>query len=132
VTAHEALIGRLVTQGIGVLGSTLFASIASELPGGPGPYTSLLATSGLTPVGTHNAGPTKYRRPTFQVVARAQDPKVARSKAVAAYAALTVTNQTIGSLWFLSVTPQQEPFELPADPQGRARWAFNVATEHAT
>ncbi len=125
----EALVAHLVAEGVGTFPGTIGVGAAAPKLSGAAPFVSVIETGGLSPIGTHNEGATALRRPGFQIVARALDPKVARAKAEQAYLALRVSNQTLGGpsgVRFLWVRPVQEPFELPLDAMGYARMAFNV------
>lgn len=124
--ALAAIIARLVAE-TSATASTVFGSLLAIPPTGDGPFLSVVETPGPTPIGTHTDGPTAYRRPSFQVTARAKSYVTARALAYEAYSALTVSNQTLSGVTFLALRPQQEPFELPSDAHGRARVAFNVA-----
>jgi hypothetical protein len=130
MTALDAIAARLVSMGVGVLATTLFTSASSTIPSGNGPYIRLVATGGPSPEGNHNEGPVAIRRPTFQCTVHAKDPRAAQTRAFAAYNALIGTNLTLNGMKFLSVVPRQEPYELPMDETGHARWVFNVDTEH--
>lgn len=130
MTAHSALVAQLSSEGIGTPGVTLFDANMTSFPEGEGPFVSLLAYPGPNPIGTHNVGPTDYRRPAFQCVVRGNNVAAVKTKVFQAYDALTLVNVELSGIWFLNVTPQQEPFELPSDGKSRARWAFNVATLH--
>jgi len=130
-TAVDALGARLVSAGV-TTANRIYIGNRAVLPTGTSvAFLSLTATGGLEPVGTHNGGPTRYRRPTFQVVARAGTYALAEALALAAYAALAFQNATVSGVAFLRVRPLQEPFELPLDTDQRCRVAFNVIAEHA-
>lgn len=115
----------LVNAGVGTLGTNIFAGTAATIPTGAGPYLSIIETPGLAPELVQNAD--SYRHPSVQILVRAKSPSAANTMARAAYNALRVIqNQTIGSTWYLSIRPRQEPFDLGVDDNGRARVAFNV------
>lgn len=127
----QALANRLVSQGVATAGR-IYIGQRAVLPSGTAvSFLTLQSTGGLEPVGTHNGGPTRYRRPTFQVVARAGTYASAEALAYAAYAALAFQNATASGVAFLRVRPLQEPFELPLDTDQRCRVVFNVIAEHA-
>ena len=116
---------------VAVAGTTLFVGATSTPPDGDGTYVTLVPYAGGAPMGTHNDGLTAYRQPACQVVCRDRESAVAEAKAVACYGVLTVTNQTIGGVWFRKLAPKQEPFELLPDAQGRSRWVFNLEAIHS-
>lgn len=129
-TAIVALADRLVAQAV-VTAARVFIGKRAVLPAGTAvAFITLEATGGVEARGISTA-PTKYRQPTFQVVARAGTYALAEALANAAYAALTVSNATVSGVAFLRVRPLQEPFELPLDTDQRCRVAFNVIAEHA-
>lgn len=131
MTALQAIGTRLVSEGVAAA-SRVFIGQRAVLPTGTGvAFLTLQATGGLEPVGTHDGGPTRYRRATYQVVARAGTYALAEALALAAYAALAFQNATVSGVAFLRVRPLQEPFELPLDTDQRCRVAFNVIAEHA-
>lgn len=131
MSALAAILARLVAE-TSATSATVFGSSLAIPPTGDGPFLSVVETPGPAPEGTHTDGPTAYRRPSFQVTARAKSYVTARALAHEAYTALTVSNLTLSSIDFLSLRPQQEPFELPPDGANRARVAFNVLASHAT
>jgi hypothetical protein len=129
VDALQAIITRLVSAGAGVAGVDIFAGNDNVGPeDGVDEHIIVMPTPGRTPEGTHNEGFTAYRRPSFQIVAKAERYPDAHARAEIAYDALQATNETIGGVFFLSMMPLQEPFALPPDAQGRSRVVFNIAT----
>jgi len=130
------IIARLVAQGVGESGVSLFASSKSTIPTGTGPYLHVKETGGTGPEFIHNTAMPATYRPAIQIVARAGDDSdrviagaydAAEDMARKAYDALvTVGNEVIGSTFYLSLTPMQEPFDLGLDSNGRAQVAFNV------
>lgn len=92
---EKELVSVLVDAAVGTLGTNLFAMSKAEIPTGAGPYTSIRATGGPTPLATQES-PTAYRRRTAQVVARATNSLTARAKIEAAFDALTaIANQEL-------------------------------------
>ncbi len=128
MTPLEAILSRLQTQGVGIPGTNIFAGTTASLPESNAGFLTITETGGLPPVATHNDGLVSLRRPSFQVVARAGDYRVASTLIRAAYEALAFSNTTVGDKFFLTSVPIQEPFSLANDGNGRARLAFNVAT----
>jgi hypothetical protein len=139
MTTGEALVARLVAQGIGTYGGstgTIFVGTKSSIPSRP--HVVLVATGGIKPIGIHGA-PTKYRRPTVRLVARHTEYLAAEALCSSAIAALTVSNTFLGGdsledggIWFLSVRPLQEPYDIGPEPKtGMAQAAVNFFIERA-
>ena len=77
-------------------GINMFATSASSIPKGDGPYLSIIETGGPGGVRIQNQIPPAYMRPGAQIVARAKDPAAARTMAFAAYSALAaVSNREV-------------------------------------
>lgn len=127
----DELGARLVAQGVGVLGTTIFSGSAAILPVGNGPYLVLVETGGSGPARTQND--TATQRPTAQISARASTMAAARTKLKAAYDALGgangLWNISLSGTMYLSITARQEPTDIGLDGAGRAMVAFNVDAE---
>jgi hypothetical protein len=107
--------------------TTVYLSSAANIPDGDGPYLSLIETGGTGPEYVQNQANPAYQRPALQVVARAKNYVVARGMIAVAYNVLAnKRNQTLGSVWYRSIRPLQEPFDIGLDDRQRARCAFNV------
>lgn len=126
---------RLVAEGVGVFGATLFIGSAARIPslsqGGAGPFVSLRETGGTRPVRTQND--TGVQRPGAQVLVRAQDPTIARTKIVQAYNALGgangLYNITLSGIFYISLTIRQEPSDIGLDEEKRIMFSFNIDAE---
>jgi len=135
----EEIANKLVADGVGVLGTSIFISSAAVLPTGDGPYITLTETGGVAPGGfrgeggrTQNQSGVSTQHPTVQVVTRAKSFPVARAKALAAYNSLDGTwNETLSGTFYLSITARQEPTDTGLDDAGRVRVTFNVDTDKA-
>lgn len=115
----------LASAGLGVGGTTILAGRAATIPGA-GPCISIVETSGVGSVMSHDAR-RLIRRPSAQIACRAATPEAARALAEAAHRACAdIVNTTIGTRFYLSLAPRQEPYELEPDAHGRARLVFNV------
>jgi hypothetical protein len=91
------LMGILVAAGLGVAGRTIVASAKATIPTS-GPCISIIATGGTPPIGTHNDGPSAYRRPGAQITARADTALEAEALAQAAYVALVgIRNRAVSA-----------------------------------
>lgn len=122
----ESVLLRLEQQGVGVQGTTLFAGTGVDVPNS-GTIVTVTETGGQAPQKTHNSG--MLRQPSFQIVARSTDYRLASAKADAAWLALAnVINMTIGGIYWLWMRPEGEVFTLPVDANGRNRVAFNIET----
>lgn len=80
---EDIIAARLVTAGLGTLGTTLFIGPAAVLPTSNGPFTSIIHTGGRYALETHNG--TQYTRPTFQIVVRAKSYVAGRTQANAVH-----------------------------------------------
>jgi hypothetical protein len=119
----------LVSAGVGVIYTSIFASTKATIPTGDGPYLSIIETPGMEPDYMHSSVPNTldYKRPAAQILVRARNYSAAQTMARAAFNALAaVRMQTIGTTYHLYIRPQQEPFDLGVDDNDRARVAFNV------
>lgn len=125
----DALALRLQQQGLGTMGTTIFAGSGADIPqttlAGP-VLLHVLSTGGTGPMVIQNGG--SLRQPAFQIVARHKKFDVAEAMAYAAYAVMNFTDTQIADVFFLWCRPVQEPFDLGKDGVGNARSVFNVNT----
>lgn len=96
-TFQQELVAILLTAGVHTAFNTdLFASSKAVLPSGPGPFTNIVATGGITGIRRHNRVGSSIDQPTAQIVTHALDPVAAEGKSREAYAALmAIVNQTV-------------------------------------
>lgn len=128
----DDLAARLVSRGVGVIGTSIFMSSKAQIPSGAGPYLSIAETGGSGPTRIQNKVTPATQRPTAQIAVRASSYPVARTMAKAAYDALDgIYNTTLSSTMYLSVTARQEPTDLGLDDIGRAMLVFNIDAEKA-
>lgn len=126
----DEIAARLVTAGIGVLGTTLFIGSKAVLPAGAGPLTTIVETGGSGSTYVQNQAAAATKRPTAQVTCRATSYAAARTKAAAALAALDgVWNTTLSGTFYLKVTARQQPTDIGLDDAGRVILAFNIDAE---
>ena len=134
----DDLAARLVTQGVGVLGTSIFISSAAVIPTDMGPYLSLSETGGVAPTRVQNVSAPNTQRPSIQVLCRAgfiagvQDAyPAARTMAKAAYDALDgIFNTMLSGTFYLHVTAKQEPTDMGFDATGsRLQVVFNLDVE---
>lgn len=89
------LVQVLVQAGVGVLGTSIFATSQDVVPLGPGPYLHVKTTGGVAPLGTL-ADPGAYRRPAAQLLVYGADYDAAEAMALAAHdALLAVRNRSV-------------------------------------
>jgi hypothetical protein len=125
----ESIINRLVTRGVGVFGTTIFAGTGADLPN-TGTIVTVSETGGQAPIRTHNSGSVK--QPTFQIIARSASYLSAAAKidecynALGGSDALPIKNMTINGFFWLWIIPTSEPLILPVDANSRSRLTFNV------
>lgn len=124
----DAIVTRLHDAGVGQRDVNIFAGGDAYIPVGPGPFISLIDTQGRAPIPGHNHS--TLRRPTTQLTVRGDLYLEVETMIEAAYVALggtnPIVNTTIGGVFFLTLFPQQDHFQLPNDLQGRVRLAFNL------
>lgn len=129
----DDLAARLVSLGVGTLTTTAVSAIffgpKPIIPEGIGPYISLAETGGTSRLKTHSSS---AKRPSAQLVVRASTRAAARSKAKDAHDAFSgvdgcgLFNITLNGVFYLSIIPTQEPFDMPVDEKNRARVMFNL------
>jgi len=128
----DEIAARLVSQGVGVLGSNIILGSKGVIPAGDGPFISLTETGGSAPTRVHNQSVPNTQRPTAQITVRATSYFVARTKAKAAYLALDgVFNTTLSGVVYYSITARQEPTDIGLDVLGRPMIVFNIDAEKA-
>jgi hypothetical protein len=131
VSVLDEIVGRLVSEGVGLVDQTIFKSTAANLPRGAGPYLSVIETGGMASAKTHND--TATARPTLQLKARASGAVAARAMLKAAYDALGgengLYNITLGGIFYLRIVARQGPTDTGQDEAGRATYSFNVEIE---
>ncbi len=94
-------------------------------------HVVITPTAGAGPEYVQNQAAPAYETPGAQVIACDVDGRQAQALARACYDAVaSVRNATIGSTWYLSIRPRQEPFGFGLDPSKTlAQFAFNVIAE---
>lgn len=127
----DEIAARLVAQGVGTLGTTIFGSSKAIIPAGNGPFLVLVETGGSGPDRTQND--TATQRPTAQISTRGLTYAAARTMLYNAYVALGgangLWNISLSGTMYLSITARQEPTDIGLDGAGRPMVAFNIATE---
>jgi hypothetical protein len=123
----EAIIARLESIPGMTGGTNIFGGTSAVLPTGIS-YLTVADTGGRGPWGPHSEK-IAIRRPSFQITAHAPSYLDAAALAEQAFALLAINNMLIGDVFFLSITPRQEPFALPLDASQNNRLAFNIDTE---
>jgi hypothetical protein len=128
----DEIAARLVSQGVGVLGSNIILGSRGKIPDGDGPYLSLTETGGSGPTRIQNQAGANTQRPTAQVAVRAKSYVVARTMAKAAYLALDgVFNTTLSGVLYHSITARQEPTDVGLDAKERPLITFIIDAEKA-
>ena len=125
----EAVVTLLEQGAAGVGGTTIFAGSDVNLPTeSTPPFITVLQTAGRPPIGVHNS--TSLRQPAFQIVVRGDIYTDVQDVTKQAFEALGgiqgLSNILVGDVFFLSMRPSSEPFDLTPDAQQRVRLAFNV------
>lgn len=125
----EEIAGRLVDQGVGVIGTNIFLSSAARMPVGNGPYLTLTETGGAAPTRVHNKTSANTKRPSAQILVRASTEQATKTMIEAAYNALDgVYNTILGGTFYISITAAQEPTDMGLDPS-RLQLVFNINAE---
>lgn len=126
----DEIAARLVSQSVGVIGTSIFLGSKAIIPSGDGPYISLIETGGSGPTRIHNQSTPNTQRPTVQVVVRAKSYLTARTKSKAAYLALDgIFNTDLSGVRYHSVTARQEPTDIGLDVLERPMVVFNLDVE---
>ncbi|MCR4301792.1 MAG: minor capsid protein [Sulfuricaulis sp.] len=133
----DEVAAKLVADGVGALGTSIFMSTKAVIPTGAGPYLTLVETGGAGPGGfrgtggrTQNVAGVATQHPGAQVACRASSYPAARAMAKAAYLSLDgIWNTTLSGTFYLSLTARQEPTDLGLDEAGRAMVVFNIDAE---
>lgn len=126
----DDLATRLVAQGVGVLGTSIFLSSKAIIPTGTGPYLSLNMTGGVAPTRIQNKTSANTLRPTVQVLVRASTFQVAYVMALAAFQALDgIFNTSLSSTFYLKITARQDITDMGLDGSGRIQLVFNIDVE---
>ena len=122
------LIALFTDAALGTFGEQLFHG--SKAVPKSGSVLVVVDTLGHSALRIHNQRQPAIHRPTAQVSARATTRPAAESLARQAYTAcFEVLNQTVNGRFYLAMTPQQEPFDMGTDTEGRIKYAFNVLGE---
>jgi len=126
----EEIEAKLIADGVGVHGTSIFLGRKAVIPAGDGPFLVLVETGGSGPTRIHNIPGASTQRPTAQVSVRAKAANVARAMAKAAYDSLDGTFNTVLRTFYQSITARQEPEDLgPEEGTGRARYVFNIEAQ---
>lgn len=129
----DDIAARLVSQGVGVIGSSIILGSKGAIPSGDGPYISLTETGGVAPTRVHNKKTPNTKRPTAQVVVRAKSYQVARAKSSEAYVALDgIFNTSLSGTFYQKITARQEPTDIGLDEETRPMIAFNIDAEKSS
>jgi len=126
----DDLVWLIEQAGLGTYGTDLFKGTKAAIPiTGAGPFTTLIATGGASPEGTHNMTDLPaYVHPSAQIVVRAELYDVAEAHVKALYELLyPIRNRMVNGTWWRQVTYlQSEALDLGRDDNGRVRLAFNI------
>lgn len=127
----DHLAARLVSQGVGVIGTNIFISSRAYIPPGDGPFLTLTETGGLAPTRVHNKNSVATQRPTAQVMVKAVTYAAARTMSVGAYNALDgVFNTNLSGTFYLRIAARQEPTDVGMeDGTSHVLISFNVEVE---
>jgi len=126
----DDIAAKLVADGVGVVGTTIFLSSKAVIPAGAGPYITLMETGGIAPTRVQNQRQAATVRPSVQVVTRATSYQTARTKARQAYDSLDgLFNTTVNGTFYLKITARNEPGDTGLDESGRPRVTFNLDAE---
>ena len=122
---------RLVAQGVGTLGTTIFIGSKANIPPGDGPFLSLIETGGTGPARTQNN--TATQRPSMQIVVRGKSAVATRTMSRLAWHELGNVNGLWGikltDVMYVSITARQEPTDIGLDALGRIMFSFNIDAE---
>ncbi len=133
----DDLAAKLVADGIGVIGTSIFWSSGAVIPSGAGPYISLNEVGGVQPTRIQNQRAVATQRPTVQVLVRSGAVSgqsawaSARAKAWAVYQSLDgIFDTTLSGTRYLKIAAKQEPTDMGFDATGnRVQVVFNLEIE---
>lgn len=124
----DEIAARLVAQGVGAVGASIFKGSKADIPTGDGPYISLTESGGSGSLRTHNGTP--VAQPTAQILCRAKSYLVARLKIKDAFAAFGgdqgLHNVTLSGVFYQNIVPRQQPTDIGLDDLKRPMLAFNI------
>lgn len=121
----DALGARLATNGVGVVGTTIFLGY---MPDTPDVCVAVFEGKGNGPEHVFGASVVSIERPRIRVLVRAgkNDYPTARAAAVAARASLgVIRNETISGVGFLTVTATSELYPLRIDDKERSMFGID-------
>lgn len=115
----------------GVPGESILTGSKAQVPPGAGPYTSIRETGGMPPTRRQNKASAATRRPTAQLLTRAEDYTAARDRAEQCYIALDGKyNFTVNGEKYIYIIVRQEPTDMGDDPaEARPQIVFNIEAE---
>lgn len=127
----DEIAAKLVAEGVGTKGGSIFLGSSAKIPVGDGPYLTLTETGGSGAVRNHNGTPVE--RPTAQILVRAKYYDAARTMLNAAYTALGgakgLHNVTLSSVFYQSIVPRQQITDIGPDEQSRVMLVYNIEVE---
>jgi hypothetical protein len=114
----DDVVKRLTDANVGTFGTNIFASAGAAIPAGAGPYLTIVETGGVAPMRRHDDGNNPaYRRPSVQLMVRAQTYTAARTMLVSAFnALLAMQGMTVNGTFYVLVTPKQDITDLGLEP----------------
>lgn len=128
-TILEAVGNKLVTDGLGTLGTNIFLSL---LPDSPDLCTAVYEYSGLGPLDTFGGSANiQLDRPQIQVITRAtrNDYVAARDRAVNARNSLTkISNQSLSGIQILRIAPTSAINAVGLDDKDRPLVTISFTT----
>ena len=122
----DALGDRLVADGVGTLGTTIFLGF---MPPTPDAVVVIYEARGNGPEHTFGAGVLAVERPLIRIIARAarNDYPAARTLMASARSSLgDIRNETISGVKFMCVTPTSDPYPLRLDDKERALMGLDL------
>lgn len=126
-TIFSALIAFYADKLGGTPGVDLFGGNSIDLPNEDYPMLTIISYGGGGPEDTQQE-PNAIRHPNFQLTGRSIIYDEALALAEAALAKSTARNEVFSGFFFLRIAPRSDVFDLPLDPSGRSRVAFNIET----
>lgn len=124
----DALADKLVTDGLGTLGTTIFIG---QIPASPDACVVIYEGRGAGPEQVFGASVVAIERPAIRVVCRTgrNEYPEARVKALAVRASLgAIRNATISGVVFYSVYPSSDLYPLGLDDKERARFGVDFVS----
>lgn len=124
----DALGEKLATDGVGVVGTSIFLSY---MPDSPDSVVVIFEARGSGPQHTFGAGVLAFERPAIRVLCRAgrNDYPASRALALLVRASLgSIRKEVISGVNFMCVEPSSEPYPVRMDDKERSMFGIDFVS----